>query len=52
MKLRRQMLKGKKRNSLIAVAEVSENLEVADDGSTESIEHVNELSVSSATVST
>lgn len=50
MKLRRQMLKGKKRNSLIAVAEVRENLEVADDGSTESIEH--ELSVSSATVST
>lgn len=46
------MLKGKKRNSLIAVAEVSENLEVADDGFTESIEHVTELSVSSATVST
>lgn len=52
MKFRRQMLKGKKRNSLIAVAEVRENLEVADDGSTESIEHVTELSVSSATVST
>lgn len=52
MKLRRQMLKGKKRNSLIAVAEVRENLEVADDRSTESIEHVTELSVSSATVST
>lgn len=52
MNLRRQMLKGKKRNSLIAVAEVRENLEVADDGFTESIEHVTELSVSSATVST
>lgn len=39
------MLKGKKRNLFIVVVEVSENLEVVDDGFMELIEYVIELLV-------